>query len=122
MGSGVGFSTGSAILNYVNQLDDEQLYLAEHQPDYYQFNFLNFGGKFVKLPSGNNANNGFLKALNAEYATVPAQGLLITSLDNGFKITDTNGIEYYFEDKEVQKVDGSCPSGDLYKYYDPVNV
>jgi len=120
--NGVGFSSGQDVLNYLDLRDDEQLYREEHEPDTYQFNFLNHSGGFVKFPDGVAHNSGFANISNSQYGIFPAQPLLVEGGSAGFTITDTQGIQYIFDEVDIQKIEGTCPSGDLYNYYDPVST
>ncbi len=120
-GGFVGFSNYQSILDYIgstvfsapnsplNSADYERIYSEEHDPDYYLYTYPGGAGKFIK--TGSNLTN---------YSTIPSQNVLIAGGGAAFKITDANGLIYDFEAVERQKIENTCPSGDLFGAFENV--
>ncbi len=110
-GSGAYFNTGTQMTNYFSTNSDQFKHANEADPDVYSFSFLDKSGKFV-LTNSNTA------------ISVPRSDLQIRkneTPDSTFRIFDSQGNTYYFNEKEVQRTESTCPRGDWVKPSEDIN-
>jgi hypothetical protein len=104
-GSGYYFNSGTQLTNYFSTNTDEFKHINEADPDIYSFSFLDKSGKFV-LTTNNTA------------ISVPRSDIQIRqneTTDSTFRIFDSQGNNYNFNEKEIQRTESTCPRGDWVK-------
>jgi YD repeat-containing protein len=102
-----GLNPATTYGDFLNLVERGQI---DGEPDIYNYNFVNYSGKFL------------YDRFYSDFYSIPLNKLKIQLIDNSeWKITDKQGIIYEFIQKEIVVASSTCFSGNTFSLPSPAN-